>query len=120
MRLYHNADDNLNQPYIKTINYQALDNSINNDIMNEDAIDAILRKARRNPKNVRFNDLLRVCDYYFGKPRQCGGSHRVYKTPWQGDPRINIQNDKGMAKAYQVKQVLTAIDKLEGKNEPEK
>jgi hypothetical protein len=38
---------------------------------------------------------------------------------WPGDPRINIQNDKGRAKAYQVKQVLTAIDKLEAKNDPE-
>jgi hypothetical protein len=105
--------------YLKTINYQGLDNSIYIDIMNNDAVDAILRKIRRNPKNVRFNDLLRVCDHYFGPPRQCGGSRRVYKTPWPGDPRINIQNDKGMAKAYQVKQVLTAIDKLEAKNGPE-
>ena len=87
--------------------------------MNTDAIDGILKRIRRNLKNVRFKDLLRVCDHYFGPPRQRGGSHRVYRTPWQGDPRINIQNDKGMAKAYQVKQVLTAIDKLEAKNEPE-
>jgi len=41
------------------------------------------------------------------------GSHHVYKTPWQGDLRINIQNHKGKAKAYQVKQVLLAIEKLE-------
>lgn len=50
---------------------------------------------------------------FFGKPRQSGGSHRIYKTPWQGDPRINIQNQKGKAKAYQVKQVLLAIERLE-------
>jgi len=105
--------------YLKTINHQGLDNSIYNDIMNDVAIEAILRRIRRNPKNVRFNDLLRVCNSYFGPPRQRGGSHRVYKTPWPGDPRINIQNDKGMAKAYQVKQVLAAIDKLEANNEPE-
>jgi len=29
----------------------------------------------------------------------------IGKTPWQGDLRINIQNDKGKAKAYQVRQV---------------
>ncbi len=28
-------------------------------------------------------------------------------------PRINIQDDKGMAKAYQVRQVLKAIERLE-------
>jgi fructose-specific component phosphotransferase system IIB-like protein len=37
----------------------------------------------------------------------------VFKTPWRGDPRVNIQNDKGKAKAYQVRQVLKAIDKKE-------
>ncbi len=67
----------------------------------------------RNPKGIRFSDLCKVCDYYFGKPRQIASSHRVYKTPWQGDPRINIQNYKGKAKAYQVKQVLLALEKLE-------
>ncbi|MEI6371653.1 MAG: hypothetical protein WCO49_18400 [Nostocales cyanobacterium ELA608] len=29
--------------------------------------------------------------------------------PWGGDPRVNIQNDKGKAKRYQVRQVLDAI-----------
>jgi hypothetical protein len=82
----------------------------------DDAVSAILARIRRNPKNVRFSDLLRVCDCYFGPPRQRGGSHRIYKTPWPGDPRINIQKAKGMAKVYQVKQVLLAIDKLEAQD----
>lgn len=62
---------------------------------------------------MRFSDLSKVCDAYFGKPRQVGSSHRVHKMPWQGDPRVNIQNDKGKAKAYQVTQVLRAIERLE-------
>lgn len=66
----------------------------------------------RNPKGVSFNDLCKVCDHFFGEARQTSGSHRIYKTPWQGDPRVNIQNDKGMAKAYQVRQVLKAIERL--------
>jgi hypothetical protein len=36
----------------------------------------------------------------------------LFKTPWPGDPRVNIPEDKGKAKAYQVRQVLLAIDKL--------
>ena len=44
---------------------------------------------------------------------QKGTSHRIYKTPWQGDPRVNIQSAKGKAKAYQVKQVLREIERLE-------
>jgi len=73
----------------------------------------ILTQMNRNPKDVRFSDLCKVCDYYFGEPRQSGSSHRIYKTPWRGDPRINIQNHRGKAKAYQVKQVLLALEKLE-------
>ena len=76
-------------------------------------IDDVLAQMKRNARDVRFNDLCRVCDHFFGEPRQSGSSHRIYKTPWQGDPRINIQNHRGMAKAYQVKQVLLAIERLE-------
>jgi len=50
------------------------------------------------------------------KPRQSGSSHCIYKTPWKGDPRINIQNSAGKAKAYQVKQVLLAIDIIQGES----
>ncbi len=73
----------------------------------------LLQSMCNNPANVRFTDLCRVCDHYFGTARQTHGSHRVYKTPWLGDPRINIQNDKGAAKTYQVKQVLKAIERME-------
>lgn len=76
-------------------------------------IDDILLQMKRNPKDVRFTDLCKVCENFFGKARQSASSHRIYKTPWQGDPRIDIQNHKGKAKAYQVKQVLLAIEKLE-------
>jgi hypothetical protein len=72
----------------------------------------ILDQMRREPKNVEFADLLKVCELYFGKPRRSAGSHVIFKTPWAGDPRVNIQNDKGKAKAYQVRQILLAIDKL--------
>lgn len=73
---------------------------------------------RREPSNVKFIDLVKVCAEYFGQPRQSGTSHTIFKTPWLGDPRVNIQNDKGKAKAYQVRQVLLAIDKLkEQRNE---
>jgi hypothetical protein len=79
-------------------------------------IDEIITRMKQNPKGIRFSDLCKVCDHFFGKPRQSTGSHRVYKTPWQGDPRINIQNKRGKAKSYQVKQVLLALEKLEVKH----
>lgn len=75
----------------------------------------LVAEMQRNPKGIRFQDLCRVCDFYFGKARQSSGSHRVYQTPWIGDPRVNIQNEKGMAKPYQVRQVLKAIERLENR-----
>jgi len=79
-------------------------------------VEDILLQMKKNPKGVRYSDLCKVCDSYFGNARQTSSSHRVYKTPWQGDPRINIQNHKGKAKVYQIRQVLMAIVKLEEKH----
>ena len=79
-------------------------------------IEALVSEIRGNPTGVRFADLCRVCEHYFGQPRQKGTSHRIYRTPWQGDPRVNIQDDRGKAKAYQVRQVLKAIERWEYEN----
>jgi hypothetical protein len=72
-------------------------------------IEDILTQMKNNPSDVRFADLSKVCIYYFGQARQK-----------EGNPRINIQNNKGKAKAYQVKQVLLAIEKLEVEHATEK
>jgi hypothetical protein len=73
----------------------------------------IVERMRKAPAQIRFADLFKVCVAYFGEPRQSGSSHAVFKTPWPGDPRVNIQNAKGTAKPYQVRQVLLALDRLQ-------
>ena len=83
-------------------------------VMSMNSTAEILEGFRKSPNNVRFADLAKLCDAYFGEPRHKATSHRVYRTPWPGDPRVNIQNDKGKAKPYQVRQVVRAIEKLEG------
>ncbi len=75
-------------------------------------IDRVVQLMRTSPASLRFRDLEAVCQHYFGPPRLSSGSHRIYATPWPRDPRVNIQNDHGAAKAYQVRQVLAAIDLL--------
>ncbi len=77
----------------------------------------ILGGMRASPQNVRFADICKVCERYFGKPRQKGTSHRIYGLPWPDDPMINVQNDRGKAKAYQVRQVLRVIARLEKEDE---
>ncbi|WP_375696057.1 MULTISPECIES: toxin HicA [unclassified Bartonella] len=76
-------------------------------------VEKIISLMKASPKNIKFSDLLAVCVYFFGEPRNNGTSHFVFKTPWLGDPRVNIQKDSGnKAKAYQVKQVLQAIKRM--------
>ena len=73
--------------------------------------------SAENFKNVLFADLLKICENYFGKSR-IRGSHYIFKTPWKGDPRINLQKVDKMAKFYQVRDVRKAIEKMEAqKNE---
>ncbi len=72
-----------------------------------------LQQFKNNSKDVKFSELCKVCGFYFGEARQSGSSHMVYKIPWSGDPRVNIQDSKGKAKSYQVRQVLKAIERLE-------
>lgn len=77
------------------------------------SIEDIVKRMRANPKGIRYREAYQVCEAYFGKPRSSASSHCVFKTPWSGDPRVNIQNDRGMAKPYQVRQILSAIERLE-------
>ena len=77
------------------------------------SIDDLLAEMRSNPAGVRFVDACKVVAHFFGVPRSKGSSHHVWKMPWAGDPRINLQpGSGGKAKPYQVRQVLLAIDRL--------
>ena len=72
------------------------------------AAEKLLDKARRSPQNLtykEFETLLAQHGYF--KERQTG-SHAMWKGA--GLPRLCIQDDKGKAKKYQVRQFLGAID----------
>jgi predicted RNA binding protein YcfA (HicA-like mRNA interferase family) len=70
------------------------------------------RALLANPSTVLFKDLKALCEKYFGECR-IKGSHHIFKMPWPGDPRINLQKDGKQAKPYQVKQVIKALEKLQ-------
>lgn len=72
----------------------------------------IIEELEKSENRVRFTKLLKICEDFFGNYR-ISGSHHIFKTPWQGDPRINLQKGKDKnAKPYQVRQVLDALRKL--------
>ena len=77
-------------------------------------IPTAIQELRNNPKGIRFSRLVQVCDHFFRPSRPHRTSHLVYRTPWPGDPRVNIQEGRnGLAKAYQVRQVIKALEKLQ-------
>lgn len=73
----------------------------------------IIEKFEKEKNNTRFSNLVKICREHFGEPRT-KGSHHIFKTPWPGDPRLNLQQDRGKAKPYQVEQVIEALVKLKG------
>ncbi len=74
-------------------------------------IEETIVKLEKEKTNTRFSRLIKICEEFFGSPR-VKGSHHIFKTPWPGDPRLNIQTDKGKAKPYQIGQVIAALTKL--------
>lgn len=75
----------------------------------------ILAQARNNPRTVRLRDACKFAEA-FEFTHRAGGKHpNVYKR--KGFNRIlNFQDDgHGMAKKYQVEQLLNAIDEISRK-----
>jgi hypothetical protein len=75
------------------------------------SLDKALEALEAAGGNLRFRNLLRLCTHFFGAPR-IRGSHHIFKMPWAGDPRINLQEDGTQAKPYQIHQVIQALRKL--------
>ncbi|MCL2425295.1 MAG: type II toxin-antitoxin system HicA family toxin [Oscillospiraceae bacterium] len=67
-------------------------------------------KIVQSQKNVRYLDLVLIVEAFgFCCSRQ-EGSHRIYKRDGIQE-FINLQNDNGKAKPYQIKQFLALVDK---------
>ncbi|MBN1906696.1 MAG: type II toxin-antitoxin system HicA family toxin [Deltaproteobacteria bacterium] len=72
--------------------------------------DKLNQKIRRNPENIKFQELVTwIKDNGFSLDR-VNGSHHIFVHPDIETP-INIQKKKdGTAKTYQVKQAIKIID----------
>ena len=66
--------------------------------------------ARNSPSGLRFSDLCRLAEAFGFVLQRQKGSHRIYVH--DGLRQImNFQEDRGSAKAYQVRQLLDCIDR---------
>ncbi|MCL2047809.1 MAG: type II toxin-antitoxin system HicA family toxin [Defluviitaleaceae bacterium] len=78
----------------------------------------LLARLQSNRKNVRYNDFILLVKSFGFKYRRTEGSHNIYKNPIINEA-LNLQEEKGEAKPYQVKQFLAIIEKYNLKMECE-
>lgn len=81
--------------------------------------DDLLKTARNNPRGLRVEQAIALaeCWGFVERMSKRGTSHRIFKRTGFIN-LLNFQPDKnGMAKAYQVRQLLAAIDLLLEKGE---
>ena len=78
----------------------------------------LLAKLLVNQKNVKFTDLVKLLSCFDFTLDRVNGSHHIFVHKSISEI-INIQNVKGEAKPYQVKQFLKIVEKnnLEFKEE---
>ena len=70
----------------------------------------LLERIYNSQTNVKFGDFVTLIEAFGFERIHINGSHRTYN---RGDvpDLLNIQNDKGKAKPYQVKQFLKIVEK---------
>lgn len=74
--------------------------------------DELLARARRNPAGLRFVELCKLAECHRFEFARQKGSHRVYRRVGTR-LLMTFQDVGGMAKAYQVRQLLEVIDVLD-------
>ncbi|HBQ98576.1 MULTISPECIES: type II toxin-antitoxin system HicA family toxin [unclassified Roseofilum] len=69
----------------------------------------LLRQVLNNPKNVSFKDIVSLLEAFGFTLDRINGSHHIFTHPDISE-LVNIQNVKGSAKPYQVRQFLTLVE----------
>jgi predicted RNA binding protein YcfA (HicA-like mRNA interferase family) len=72
----------------------------------------LLLKTLNAPQNTRFADLCHLAAAFGYTLDRVSGSHHIFVHPQATRP-LNLQNDKGKAKPYQVKQFLRDIEEFQ-------
>ncbi|MDZ7795489.1 MAG: type II toxin-antitoxin system HicA family toxin [Spirochaetia bacterium] len=70
----------------------------------------VLRLIVQGRKGIRFSDFIRLIEAFGFTLDRESGSHHIFKR--EGiEEMVNIQNYKGEAKPYQVRQFLEIVEK---------
>lgn len=70
----------------------------------------LLKKLIAGSKNIRFNEATTIAEAFGFRLDRISGSHHIFLHPDLSE-LLNLQNVKGKAKPYQIKQLLKIIEK---------
>jgi predicted RNA binding protein YcfA (HicA-like mRNA interferase family) len=70
----------------------------------------LLQKILGGSKNIRFTEMVTLIESFGFKLNRTDGSHHIFSRP--GIPElVNLQDVKGQAKPYQIRQFLKLVEK---------
>jgi len=70
----------------------------------------LLQKLLSGSKNIRFSDAVLGAEMFGFRLDRIKGSHHIFVHP-EVPELVNLQNVKGKAKAYQVRQLLEIVER---------
>jgi predicted RNA binding protein YcfA (HicA-like mRNA interferase family) len=70
----------------------------------------LLRKLLTNPNNVRFLDMVALVEGFGFRLSRVNGSHHIFVHPEIAE-LVNLQEVRGEAKPYQIRQFLKLVER---------
>ena len=70
----------------------------------------LLEKAISRPKSLRFDEMRTLLEAFGFRLSRRSGSHHIFTHP-QVKELVNIQEVKGKAKPYQIRQFLSLVER---------
>ena len=70
----------------------------------------LLQKAIKSPANLRFVEMTALVEAFGFKLSRVSGSHRIFAHPSVRE-LINLQDVRGQAKPYQIRQFLRLVER---------
>jgi predicted RNA binding protein YcfA (HicA-like mRNA interferase family) len=72
----------------------------------------LLQKALTSPNNMRFKDMVVLVEAFGFRLSRVRGSHHIFTHP-QVQQLVNLQDVKGQAKPYQIRQFLRLVERYD-------
>jgi predicted RNA binding protein YcfA (HicA-like mRNA interferase family) len=79
----------------------------------------LLQKVIAGKTNIRFQEICSLVEAFGFRLDRISGSHYIYVHP-QVPELVNLQNVKGKAKPYQIRQFLSIVEKYNLEMEADK